>query len=317
MYEQILLFYVHLSVRNLRFIATLSLPCLCLIGFTLSVKGQLIEEKLPLHPWFSVKKVAEKVWCISDYGIDNIYLLEGTDSAMLIDNGVGAVDLKSFVQSITRLPIIVINTHSHPDHTGSNHQFAIVRAHRDELDMIRFFGTKEMRATMAKTMSQGQQSVALPDSVRFHVTDSLYTPTLVGLKEGHVFDLGNRKVEVINVPGHTKGSICLLDRRDKLLFTGDSFGAPVWLHPQDALPVETYRASLIKLVRRQNEFTKLLPGHGTELDPGFVQEQIGCADEIISGRCKGTPYDSFVGKGLVCGYKRAKIAYDPGRIKAK
>lgn len=275
------------------------------------------EAEFPVHPWFRVKMIAEKVWGISDYGIDNIYLVEGRDSAMLIDNGVGAADLKHFVQSLTRLPLIVVNTHSHPDHTGSNHQFSSIRAHQDELEMIRFFGTKEMRATMAKTMRQGQQPIRLPDSVLFHVTDSLYTPVLVPFKDGYVFDLGNREIEVIHVPGHTKGSICLLDRQARLLFTGDSFGSPVWLHTQDALPVETYRASLWNLLLREREFDGLLPGHGNRLDVEFIKEQIACSDEIISGRCKGKPYESFVGPGLVCGYKRAQIAYNPDRIKGK
>jgi len=60
LHEQILLFYVHLSVRNLRFIPKLSLLGICLIGFILS-EGQSIEKKLQLHPWFSVKEVADKV----------------------------------------------------------------------------------------------------------------------------------------------------------------------------------------------------------------------------------------------------------------
>lgn len=288
---------------------------LAIFGATLTAQPQ--ESKLPQHPWLKVKKISEKVWCIVDGDIGNIYLVEGRDSAMLIDNGVGAVDLQAFVKSITRLPLIVVNTHSHPDHTGSNHQFSKVRAHADELEMIRFFGTKEMRASMAKSFGLGVRQPPIPDSVLFHVSDSLYTPLLVPLKDGHVFDLGNRKIEVIHVPGHTKGSICLLDRQDRLLFTGDNDNTLVWLHPQDAQPLEIYLKSLRKLHTREKEFNTLLPGHGDPIDKGFISDQISCAEEIISGRCVGKPYDSFVGKGLLCGYKRAQIVYDPAKIKAK
>lgn len=295
---------------------SLLFSCLLLLALRISLTAQS-QIKLPQHPWFQVKKISEKVWRISDNHIDNIYLVEGRDSALLIDNGVGAVNLRDFVKSITGLPLIVVNTHSHPDHTGSNHQFSRVRAHADELDRIRFFGTKEMRATMAKTMGQGQGQPSLPDSVLFPITDSLYSPVLVPFTDGYVFDLGNRKVEVIHVPGHTKGSICLLDRRDKLLFTGDNDNTLVWLHPQDALPLEIYLQSLRKLQAREKEFTMLYPGHGDPIEKGFIKEQIRCAEEIISGRCVGKPYDSFVGKGLLCGYKRAQIAYDPAKIKVK
>lgn len=304
---------IHITIT----LKSLLLSSFLLFGLSISLIAQSPETKLLQHPWFKVKNISEKVWRISDNDIDNIYLIEGRDSAMLIDNGVGAVNLRDFVKSITRLPLIVVNTHSHPDHTGSNHQFPRVRAHTDELEMIRFFGTKEMRANIAKTMGQGQGQPPLPDSVIFHVTDSLYTPALVPFRDGYVFDLGNRKIEVIHVPGHTKGSICLFDRQDKLLFTGDNNNTLVWLHPQDALPLEIYLQSLRKLQGREKEFKMLYPGHGDPIDTGFIKEQIGCVEEIISGRCVGKPYDSFVGKGLLCGYKRAQVAYDPAKIKAR
>jgi hydroxyacylglutathione hydrolase len=291
------------------------------LSILLTAQAQTGDKRFPSHPWFTVQQVATDVLRISDHDIDNIYLVLGRDSAMLIDNGVGAVDLKLFVQSLTHLPLIVVNTHSHPDHTGSNHQFATVRAHEDEIAMIRFFGTKAMRTTMAKAM-QGQAQaqgpkLKLPDSVLFHETDTTYVPAIVPFRDGYVFDLGGRKIEVIHVPGHTKGSICLLDKKQKLLFTGDSFGSPIWLHPQDALSVETYRQSVGRLSQRQKDFETLLPGHGPALDKAFMKEQMACADEIVSGQCKGEPYDSFVGKGMVCTYKRAKIAFDPQRIKSR
>lgn len=282
-----------------------------------SAKAQSPAEKFPAHPWFSVKRVAKNVIRISDFGIDNIYLIEGRDSALLIDNGVGAADLPRFVSKLTRLPVIVVNTHSHPDHTGSNHQFSTVRVYKDEVDMVRFFGTRAMRRTMAKAMQGNNPAVSLPDSVIFHEKDTTYSPRLVTLNDGYVFDLGKHQVEVIHTPGHTKGSICLLYRQQRLLFTGDSFGAPIWLHPQDALSVEAYSRSVKRLLTRGKEFDTVLPGHGEALDKNFMKEQLTCAEDIISGRCTGEPYDSFVGKGMICGHKRAKIAFDPLRIKEK
>lgn len=287
----------------------LLLVCLPMHILTLSLCAQ--QE----HPWFKVKKINAHVWRISDNDIDNIYLIVGRDSALLIDNGVGAVNLRDFIPTLTKLPLIVVNTHAHPDHTGSNHQFTRVRAHIDEIEGIRFFGTKEMRANMAKSMTAGQQGPTLPDTVLFPVTDSLYTPTLIPFGDGHIFDLGNRKIQVIHVPGHTKGSICLLDIQDKLLFTGDNDNILVWLHPQDALPLETYLQSLRKLWNRRKDFATLYPGHGEPIEKSFIEEQIRCVEEIITGRCVGKPFDTFVGKGLVCSYKRARVVYDPLKIR--
>ena len=265
------------------------------------------------HPWFKVKKINEKVWRIFDGDIDNIYLIEGRDSALLIDTGIGAADLNLFLKSITPLPVIIINTHSHPDHSGSNHQFAKVYAHPDDFKMLRFFGTPEMRRNTMKMMGGSR----VPDSLRFQLRDSLYYPALIPIKDGKIFDLGDRKIEVIHVPGHTPGSICLFDQKDKVLYTGDNDNGLVWLHPQDALPLDVYLKSLQKLQRREKEFTTLFPGHGEPIDKSFIGEQIVCVEQIIAGKCVGTPYDSFVGKGLLCGFKRAQIAYDPAKIKSK
>src|SRR5687768_14672474 len=82
------------------------------------------------HPWFTVDRINDSVWKISDRGEDNLYLVEGSDSALLIDTGLGAINLVDFVRKITSLPLIVINTHGHPDHVGSNNQFEKVYAHQ-------------------------------------------------------------------------------------------------------------------------------------------------------------------------------------------
>ena len=170
-----------------------------------------------------------------------------------------------------------------------------------------------MRSNTIKAMA----GKAVPDSVIFHVSDTLFYPVLLPVADGHIFDLGDRKIEVIHVPGHTPGSICLLDHKDKVVYTGDNDNTLVWLHPQDALPLDIYLQSLKKLKRRENEFTTLYPAHGEPIDKSFIGEQIICAEQIIAGKCEGKPYDSFVGKGMVCGYKRAQIVFDPAKLKSK
>lgn len=271
------------------------------------------EGKSQSNPWFRSMKINDHVWHIADGEIDNIYLIEGRDSALLIDTGIGAANLNAFVKKLTNLPVIVVNTHSHPDHSGSNNQFKKVSAHPDDFNMLKFFGTSEMRRNITKNMIGNP----LPDSLRYITSDTLYYPPLRPLKDGSIIDLGDREIEVIHVPGHTAGSICLLDRLDKVLYTGDNNNTLVWLHPQDALPLEIYLQSLKKLQAREKEFDILYPGHGKPIEKSFIEDQIICAEQIIAGKCKGKPYDSFVGKGLVCGYKRAQIAYDPLKLKAK
>jgi glyoxylase-like metal-dependent hydrolase (beta-lactamase superfamily II) len=271
------------------------------------VFGQSSPAAIP-HPWFRVDNVRDGVWRISEGDIDNIYLIAGSDSAMLIDTGLGVANLRDFVSRITPLPLIVVNTHAHLDHTGGSFQFPKVYAHPDDFDMIRFFGKKQFR----KYTIGNLRKVNIPDSVKFPVSDSLFNVFLLPVHDGQMFDLGDRKIEVIHTPGHTAGSICLLDHKDSVLYSGDTNNGLAWLHTPDALPLEVYMQSLEKLLNR-TEFHTLYPGHDLPYDRGFIKEQIECVRQIIAGECVGVPYDTLAG-ARVCGYGRARIAYDPEKI---
>jgi glyoxylase-like metal-dependent hydrolase (beta-lactamase superfamily II) len=263
--------------------------------------------------WFKTEQVTETIWRISDNGEDNIYLITGEDSALLVDNGLGAVDIKRYISRITTLPLIVLNTHGHPDHVGSNNQFTAVYAHPGDFDAITNFTNR----TVQKQMLQYMVRVPIPDSLKFVDADTMHHAVLRPVNDGYLLNLGNREVEVIHTPGHTKGSICLLDRKDRVLFTGDHIKLLAWLHTEEALSMEEYLESLQKIKRRASEFDRLLPGHDSTLNKDFLQEQIICAENIVNGKCRGANYESVVGNGLLCSYKRAKIAYAPDKIKAK
>jgi hydroxyacylglutathione hydrolase len=261
--------------------------------------------------WFTVKQVADKVWRIDDNGDDNMYVVEGKDKALLIDAGTGAADLNACVKSITSLPVIVVNTHGHPDHCGSDFQYPEVYAHQADFERIAFFCNERNQKDGVKRAEEKSPELV---SLLMNSVENYKLPKLLPIQQGFVFDLGGRKLEVIETPGHTKGSICLLDAKNKLLFTGDNDNTIVWLFLQDCLPLELYIHTLQKLQKRSNEFTVLLPGHGDPLDPEFIDEQIICGQNILSGECKGEPYKSFAGEAKICSYKRAGIAFDPGNL---
>jgi hydroxyacylglutathione hydrolase len=238
--------------------------------------------------WFKVQALAESVWRIDDHGGDNVYLVAGNDRALLIDTGTGAADLAACVRQITRLPVAVVNTHGHPDHVGGNFQFDAVSAHPDDFETILRFSGRRSRTR------------------------------LVPVEAGYVFDLGGRRIEVIETPGHTKGSICLLDATHRRLFTGDNDNSLVWLFLRDCPPLEAYLTTLQNLRKRGSEYETILPGHGERLDSAFIDEQIACAESILSGACTGDPYQNPFGiAARLCSFKRASIAYDPENLRAK
>jgi hydroxyacylglutathione hydrolase len=262
-------------------------------------------------PWFKAKQIADRVWAIDDHGNDNVYLVEGTTKALLIDTGIGMGDLAKLVHSLTSLPVIVVNTHGHPDHGGGNYQFKTVFAHAADFDLLKLFTSKDYLKNSAQRSLAGP---AIPGTVTMADIEASQPAELQAIKQGDVFDLGDRKLEVIETPGHTKGSICLLERAHKLLFTGDNDNTLVWLFLKGCLPLDAYLKTLEALQARKAEFDTILPGHGAPLDKDFLDEQIACVRSILDGSCQPEPYHSFAGDGSLCKFKRASVAFDPQNL---
>lgn len=265
-------------------------------------------------PWFSAQKVAENVWRIDDHGGDNIYLVVGNTRALLVDTGLGAGRLADFARTITALPIDVVNTHGHPDHAGGNGEFARVHAHPLEFDAIRGYATRESRQGTLERMAKvapGADLFSLDEAMR------LPAPELVPVRGGHVFDLGGRRLEVIEQPGHTPGELVLLDAANRIVLTGDNDNTLVWLFLPTCRPLEVYLESLKRLRARDGEFDTILPGHGGPLPKTFLAEQIACVESILDGTCVDEPYESFAGKGRVCKKGTAAVAFNPANLRLK
>jgi glyoxylase-like metal-dependent hydrolase (beta-lactamase superfamily II) len=91
------------------------------------------------------------------------------------------------------------------------------------------------------------------------------------LEDGEIIDLGGRTLEVIHTPGHSPGSICLLDKKNRILFTGDTyFPGPLYAHPED-VNIKDYMVSVDKLASRVSEYDFLCAGHN---DPWVKSEVI-------------------------------------------
>lgn len=50
-------------------------------------------------------------------------LIGGATQAALFDTGMGISDIQKVAAELTALPIVVLNSHAHPDHVGGNRQF--------------------------------------------------------------------------------------------------------------------------------------------------------------------------------------------------
>lgn len=262
--------------------------------------------------WFTASRVDETTWRIVDHGVVNSYLLLGQKRALLIDTGYGHANLRDYVRSITTLPLVVLNTHGHRDHSGGDVQFGAVLAHPADFAAIRQNATPEARARSREAL--GNNSVPVAD--RFDYAHDTMELSLKPLRGGDTINLGGRKLEVIATPGHTAGEIVLLDRQNKLLFAGDHINEMVWLQLPGCLPLETYRESLEKLAEYSTEFVTILPGHHGPLDAAYLAELTDCVEGILGGTIADGPYTHGQLSGRIAKHGRASVVFDPRNLRA-
>jgi hydroxyacylglutathione hydrolase len=91
--------------------------------YGLPAKPETRSLSMVVNGWFETRLIAPRTWAIGDHGCDVIYLVAGDERALLIDTGWGIGDLPGVVASLTDLPLLVVNTHGHPDHTVRSWQF--------------------------------------------------------------------------------------------------------------------------------------------------------------------------------------------------
>ncbi|QJU58308.1 MBL fold metallo-hydrolase [Sphingomonas sp. AP4-R1] len=167
--------------------------------------------------------VADGVRMIRDSDNDKMFLIRGTKAYALIDTGMGQGALRDYVARFTGgLPVIVIFTHSHGDHIGQGGQFVA--------DSTEYVGAGDRAAVAQFLARQGAE----PAMIEAHLK-------VVG--DGARVDLGDRALEIYEVPGHTPGSIAIFDPASGNLFTGDTFGNNSPL-PPDVMWMQGYRQSL-------------------------------------------------------------------------
>ncbi len=271
------------------------------------------------NPFVEVEVLADGVWSLlSPGGCPTLcYLVEGADRALLIDTGFGVGDLKALCERLTDKPVTVVNTHSHGDHTLGNFQFDRVYIHAKDLDAAKEMDSEEKRA----------RSVDAPEGCGYTLADYVtYKPyELVPMEEGYVFDLGGgHEVEVIHTPGHTPGGVCLLEKKRRMLFSGDSLVRTPTLIFFGSAPeatVEAYHEGLLALQARKGEFDGLYPGHfETPQPPALLDDMVKLSGLILEDPEKYDDWQDMFGNPRYAkrrNYGRAYIAFDAEHVYRK
>lgn len=226
------------------------------------------------------------------------YLVLGTQRAVCVDTGLGIGGLAALVRQRTALPVTVVNTHSHWDHRGENAQFTDIQAHYLEAPLLEQPGgiPPSERAASAFRRPRARRPRPLPpgfDSSRWEIAPSSATAFL---KEGDKIPLGGRSLTVLHTPGHSPGSICLLDSERRSIFTGDTYyPGPLYAY-QPGANLADYCASADRLAHLAVGLNLVFPGHNaTSAKPGRLIDMARAFDSVMRGTAKGRPADDEPG----------------------
>jgi glyoxylase-like metal-dependent hydrolase (beta-lactamase superfamily II) len=178
----------------------------------------------------------------------------------------GICSLREFAKDLLDKPVSAVATHAHIDHIGSHHEFEDCIAHRLEAEGLRSaagdftladpefdpenMGTLRIPETEGYKI-EGAMITALP-SADYDIHSFRVHPAKVTrvVEDGDTIDLGDRTLEVLHLPGHSPGSIGLLERRTDTLFSGDAiYDGPLIdnLHHSNLTDYEATLRRLLKL----------------------------------------------------------------------
>lgn len=237
--------------------------------------------------WFEVYRVAPGVLAIYEphqweEAID--YLIEGDTRALLLDTGLGIGDLKRLVTHLTSLPIVVVNSHTHPDHTGNNWQFSTIYSFDSDYTRKNARGSSAIRAEI----EPGKICGSLPEGFDPARYSTRPWKTARWLHDGDRIDIGGRSLEVLATPGHAPDSICLFEPASGLLFTGDTYyPGPIYVFGPGSDPAE-YQRSVDALARLAPKVRRVLGGHNEPAAPPSVLIELAREfDSIRAGKVAG------------------------------
>ena len=157
-----------------------------------------------------------------------------TGEAIMIDPGLSnALEAKNILKEIERNKFkikFIVNTHGHPDHISGN--------------------------KMMKEATGAPILIHESDAPRLHNPTADKT-----LREGDLIEFGDVKLQVLHTPGHSEGSIALLNADD--VFVGDTlFAGAIGRYDLSGGSLEELMNSIKKKLLTLPDYVNVYPGHG-------------------------------------------------------
>ncbi len=209
--------------------------------------------------WFTIEKIDRNTFAISEYKHweeTHCYLLCGEKRAILIDTGLGVSNIREIVDSLTRLPVMVVTTHVHWDHIGGHKYFANIAVHEAEKEWLSAGFPIPLQAVKENLTRLPCDFPADFDVNAYQIFQGM--PQKI-LYDGDSLNLGGREIQVIHTPGHSPGHCCFYEPEQRYLYSGDL----IYKGSLDAFYPSTDPWLFYQSIRRIRKYriNKILPGH--------------------------------------------------------
>lgn len=258
--------------------------------------------------FFTSEKISSHMTRIEAPGGVCMYLVEGTEKAVLLDTAFGVGDLKGYVKTLTQKPLEVLISHGHVDHAGGAGQFDTVYLSREDWSLEKRHCSMNQRLQSMQNGPGGMPSGITPADFQPERT-AAYLP----LEEGMRFDLGGVTVLPIAVPGHTQGMLVFLILEDRAAIFGDACGEHTLLIFEESSSISEYRKSLLHLQSFEQEYDTVLRNHGSYTSPkSLLENNLELCDAILAGTDDAFPLEFFGTRG--CAAREKRIPEKPGNI---
>ncbi|MGE5358698.1 MAG: MBL fold metallo-hydrolase [Bacteroidales bacterium] len=248
-----------------------------------------LERVDAADPWFEVYRIRPGVFAICEprqWEEVISYLVLGDRRALLFDTGLGVGRIRDVVSRLTAFPATVLNSHTHFDHVGGNAEFTEILNVDSDYARANASGAANKYAAWDALAPERLCGPLPPGVTRDTYRIRSWKPTRA-VHDGDRIDLGGRVLEVRFTPGHTPDSLCLLDRENRLLFTGDTFYlGPIYLYVSET-DVVAYERSIASLARLVPDLDLLLPAHNVPAaEPRNLARLRDAFDAVKNGRVR-------------------------------
>ncbi len=215
-----------------------------------------------MNDLFRVNRVLPQIYHIQDAMDVCCTLVVGSAEALLFDTGYGLFDLPKALRAITDLPLRVLLSHGHYDHTCGAAQFSEAWITKAEVPICTYYTRPEQRA---QVLQQAEAKGLLPSNYdkESYLLKGAGNLQILANKE---IDLGGISVHVLPMPGHTPGSIGLFVMPLRLMLVGDNWNPTTWVFFPECEPIAKYAETMQNAMRCP--FEHVLASHEYSLVPG-------------------------------------------------